>query len=62
MDWLFAAYGAIALVCWGFFIEVDSGLNDGRRTPITNFVMAAVWPAALLMLAGYLIGRSRRGS
>lgn len=51
MIWLLG-YAAIACLVWGLFIGADRDAEN----PTTNFVMALIWPVALLMVAGYCLG------
>lgn len=48
MDWVIT-YVVIALLCWGFFIGWD---DTGPATPTMNFLMAAIWPVAWLLIIG----------
>lgn len=43
-------YGIAALLSWGFFMSIPN------KTPVTNFIMAAIWPVAWLLILGYAIG------
>lgn len=49
-DALILSYAAIACLSWGFFIAAVKG------SPVTNCVMAMIWPVAWLLIVGYALG------
>lgn len=48
MIWV-AAYFAVAVFMWGAFMRACKDM------PNTNFVMALIWPVAVLLVAGSLM-------
>ncbi len=44
-------YLAGVFMSWGFFMSIPN------KTPVTNALMACIWPIAWLMILGYALGQ-----
>ncbi len=50
MSGWFLLYTGVVFLSWGFFISAP------KKRPVTNFIMACIWPVAWLLILGYAIG------